>query len=191
MAQQAGTAPHGATQSGATQNGIAPCPAAELDSGARIEDEMCKSVVAVLLYQRRFARASRPALDTLAALYEAFTVSAWRRLAAVASGASSATAAPAIAPLAAEGAAPLLLADCGALCGPLAEVLEYARAMPALQAPSILEDRRIVPEAAAPRQGGLLRADGLPLAALIIPSPNVCLEDLLPTVQERPPPHDT
>lgn len=103
----------------------------------QLEEQLCRQVVAILLYNRRFHRSSKPALDVFASVFEAVMIALWRR-----AGRTS--------ELAGQNEATLiavmeeLLRSSLPLYVDREELVEYEREQPELEAQSVMEERGLV-----------------------------------------------
>lgn len=106
----------------------------------QLEDQLLRQAVAILLHNRRFHRATRPALDILTSLLEAVLLFLWRRVGRVAELRGVAPTAVSL-PLVMEE----LLRSSHALYADLNELLEYERAQPYYEEySSVMEERGLV-----------------------------------------------
>lgn len=104
---------------------------------SQLAGPLLKQVLAVLLYNRRFHRVSRPALDLLASILEALLISICQRTARIAELEGVKTASL---PMLAEE----LLRSTRPIYTDMIEMLEYLAAQPRLDYPSVLEERGLL-----------------------------------------------
>lgn len=106
----------------------------------QLEGHLLRQAVAILLHNRRFHRATRPALDILTSLMETVLLFLWRRAGRVAELQGVATAAVSL-PLVMEE----LLRSSHALYTDFNELLEYEKAQPHYEEySSVMEERGLV-----------------------------------------------
>ena len=108
-----------------------------MGGGPALEEHLVRQALAVLLYSRRVHRASRPALDVLGAVMEAFMLKMWRQ--AVRCGELNGLAQPNFLAVYQE----ILRQELPRYHG-MRELLEYVQTQPALEAGSLVEERGLV-----------------------------------------------
>lgn len=104
-----------------------------------MEEHLTRQVVSVILYNRRFTRVSRPALDILAQILELALLRLWRQSSRIAEFYNSGPKAIDLRNILGE-----LLRVGEPLFWNKLELLEFAREQPQLDYPSILEDRGLI-----------------------------------------------